>query len=299
MERQIGDSVLIGAVIRQILEGRDIPGTEHTHGNLVGDKEVDVADLSHGGLVGHAVLDQACVHLHSLQGILIVIAGLVLGIVDDIAAIAVDGVVITFLVGIGVAGQTVLGTIFLGQLRRDIVQSLPGPGLIGIGDARLVKHVLVVPEADRVIILGQRIGVTVILIQLHDLRIIIRQIGVLVLFDIIGQVEQDALIHILFGILRMHPEDIGHLTAGSACLQKCPVVVPVDDLDAHGDPAGRCPLVTDRLNALLLLGIPDIDHDLGHGGRLRAALLRGCLCLCRSRRALGLCLCTAAAGCSA
>ena len=59
----------------------------------------------------------------------------------------------------------------------------------------------------------------------------------------------------------MHPEDIRHSAAGSACFEKCPVVVPVDDFDLGRDSGFRGPFVHDLLKTCLLVGIPDIDRQ--------------------------------------
>ena len=81
------------------------------------------------------------------------------------------------------------------------MKGLPGPCLIGVSDPCLIEHVLIVPEADRIIVLGKGIGMAVILIQFHDFRVIITQIRVGVFLNVIRQIQKDSLVHVFLRIL--------------------------------------------------------------------------------------------------
>ena len=57
----------------------------------------------------------------------------------------------------------------------------------------------------------------------------------------------------------MHPEYVRHLSAGSACFKKCPVVIPVNDINFDLDAGFFRPLVCNLLQACELIVIPDVD----------------------------------------
>jgi len=68
-------------------------------------------------------------------------------------------------------------------------------------------------------------------IQIYDALVEFGHIRGIIFCDVVGEIQKDIIFHIHLGCVGMHPEDIRHRTAGCACFEERPVVVPVDDLD--------------------------------------------------------------------
>ena len=91
-----------------------------------------------------------------------------------------------------------------------------------------------------------------------DVRIIDAHINA-VFCNVIRQIQQDIIFHIDLRIVRMHPEYVCELSAGSARFEQCPVVVPVNNFYLDFGVAQSCPVIADFLNACLLVCVPDVD----------------------------------------
>ena len=89
----------------------------------------------------------------------------------------------------------------------------------------------------------------------------------LVLFNVVVELEEKVVLHVHLRGVAVHPENVGHCAAGSACLEERPVVVPVNNFDVGFNAGSFCPLVCDFLQTLLLVGVPDVN---GQGSSLFA-----------------------------
>ena len=125
-------------------------------------------------------------------------------------------------------------------------------------------------------ILGKRILMTIGIIKGNNAFIIVVQVDRVVSRNVIIQVQEQIILHVHLSSVGVHPEYIGHLSAGSACLKQCPVVVPVNNVDLNGNAGSSGPLVCDFLKACQLVVIPDVD-------------LKGSACACV--RGLSCCIC--------
>ena len=97
-------------------------------------------------------------------------------------------------------------------------------------------------------ILGQSEDLAVVTcVDRGDVRI--KSVHIYAVFcDVIRQIQQDIILHVDLSIIGMHPEHIRKLSAGSACFEQCPVVVPVNDFYFDFGVAKSCPVIADFLN---------------------------------------------------
>ena len=137
-------------------------------------------------------------------------------------------------------------------------------------------------------ILGQREDLAVFTcVDRGDVRIINAHINA-VFFDVVCQIQQDIIFHVDLCVIGMHPEYICEFSAGSARFKQCPVVIPVNNLDLNFGIAQSCPVITDFLDACLLVGVPDVDRQ--SAGRSRTGPRRtGISAGGRSRTAAAAC----------
>ena len=97
-------------------------------------------------------------------------------------------------------------------------------------------------------------------IQLGDAFVVLAHVDA-VFLNIRSEVEQQIIFHVHLHGVGMAPEHIGQLAAPGARFQQGPVVVPVDDFDLDRDAGNRGPVIGDLLQALLLVGVPNVHVD--------------------------------------
>ena len=253
------------------VERVDHPGALSDHTNLVGLEQGVGAGLGNNGLRS-AYGEELTHHFHARLRLVGTDLGALVIFAYHVAAVCVDQVVPTILVVGGVHRHAVdLALGIVGDLLSGIVHVFPCPLVGRILYAVLVKDRLVVEQRDGVMILRQSEDLAVGTgVQVLDALIVLGQIDGAVLLDIAGQVEQNVVLHVHLSGVGVHPEYVGHGTAGSACLEQCPVVIPVNNLYVDLDAGSLGPLVSDFLDTLLLVGVPDVDGD---GACLSAGVL--------------------------
>ena len=218
--------------------------------------------LSDERLRGKHVGAELADEFHRLLGVIVVPAGGLLVLTDDVTAEVIDDVEPAVLVVGGVHGRAVeLAVARFGDgLARGIVV-VPGPGLVRVRNAALVKDGLVVQQRDGVVILRHGVLLALVAVQLADALIIVLHLDNVGLFDVLGQVQQHVVLHVHLRGVGVHPEDVRQGAAGCAGLQQRPVLVPGDDLDVHVDAGLLGPQVGDGLQARELHIIPDLDFQ--------------------------------------
>ena len=182
---------------------------------------------------------------------------------DDLCAVVINQVVPAVLVVGGVHGHAVdLAVGAFGDGLGSLIHVFPGPVLGRILDLVLVEDGLVVEQGDGVVILRQGIDVAVGAgVELHDAVIVVCHVDGVVSVDVVVELQEKVVLHVHLGGVGVHPEYIGHLSAESAGFQKGPVVIPVNNLYVDLDAGSLGPLVSDFLDTLLLVGVPDVDGD--------------------------------------
>ena len=282
---------VVGALL-SIVEGVDHPGALQHHAYDTGHKHKIGICVSHQVLLRHGREKVVCQPCHSLDGLGIIHTGFLVVIRDELAAPAIDQVVPAVLAVVGVHRCAVYAVILAGfsDLGSRCCVVIPCPVVVGILNAVLVKNLLVVDHRDRVVILGQCVLVAIQVVDVYDAFIVIVEVDRVILCDIIVQIQEHVCSHILLCFVDVHPEYVGHLAAGSACFQKCPVLNPCDDVHLYLD-AGLCrPLICDLAKAFELVVVPDVDDKC-----LAGAV---CGCLCRCFRLSLFCCCAALCRCA-
>ena len=223
-------------MVLSFVECIDHPGTLCDHSAFAGHEQGICAGLCDNTLRGadrEELADHfhACLALVRTNGCALVIFG------DQLCAVIIDQVVPAVLVVGGIHSHAV--DIAVGSfcdLLGSFIHVIPCPLVCGIINAVLIKDSLVVQKCDGVMILGDREVLAVSSgVQIDDTLIVLAQIHGLVLFDIGIEIKQDVVLHVHLCCVGMHPEHIGHCAAGSACLEQCPVVIPVDNFDLGGN----------------------------------------------------------------
>ena len=110
-------------------------------------------------------------------------------------------------------------------------------------------------------VLRERILDAIALVQFNDAFIVIVKIDRIVSRNIIIQRKDQIIFHIHLRRVGVHPEHIRHLSAGSACFEQCPVVVPVDYIDGDIHAGFLRPGISDLLQPCQLVVIPDVYLD--------------------------------------
>ena len=164
-------------------------------------------------------------------------------ICDDLCAVIVDDVVPAVLV-VGCVDCVAVNAVSfacLCDLSSCVTDIFPCPVICRIVYAVLVEDSLVVQKSDCVMVLRKSILRTVVItvVQFDDAFIELGHVNCVIICNIIVEVEEQVVLHVHLSCVGVHPEDIRHLAAGSACLEECPVVVPVNDVDLDFD-AGLC-----------------------------------------------------------
>ena len=164
-------------------------------------------------------------------------------ICDDLCAVIVDDVVPAVLV-VGCVDCVAVNAVSfacLCDLSSCVTDIFPCPVICRIVYAVLVEDSLVVQKSDCVMVLRKSVLRTVVItvVQFDDAFIELGHVNCVIICNIIVEVEEQVVLHVHLSCVGVHPEDIRHLAAGSACLEECPVVVPVNDVDLDFD-AGLC-----------------------------------------------------------
>ena len=253
-----------------LVERVDHPGTLCDHSDKVGLEQRICTRLSYGclrscdceDLTHHFHAGLACI---GSDGCSLVV------VCDDLCAVVINQVVPAVLV-VGCVDGIAVNAVCCACFRDSsccIVNIFPCPVVCRSLYTVLIKDSLVVKKSDGVVILGKRILMTIGIIKGNNAFIIVVQVDRVVSRNVIIQIQEQIILHVHLSGVGVHPEYIGHLSAGSACLKQCPVVVPVNNVDLSGNAGSSGPLVCDLLQACQLVVIPDIDLK-------RAA----CACFC-------------------
>ena len=260
-----------------LVEGIDHPGALCDHSDQVGLEQGIRAGLSYRSLRSSDSEDLAD-HFHAGLACIGTDGRSLVIIRDDLCAVIIDEVVPAVLV-VGSVERIAVNAVrraCFRDLGSCVVDVFPCPVVCGSLYAVLVEDRLVVQKGDRIVVLGKRILMAAGLIQIHDAFIIVVQVDRVVCRDVIVQIQEQIVLHIHLRRVGVHPEYVGHLSAGSACFEQCPVVVPVNDVDLDSDTGFCGPCIRDLLNAGQLVVVPDVDLERSAGCIGRAGVSRGC-----------------------
>ena len=240
--------------------GQQVPAALQEHGALFREEGGAGRGLGKVGLVGAPVVAlEVHVVLHGLPGGLLVKAALGLVLGEDTAAVLIDEVVVAqLLVVVGhvavVAGGVVDGL-------RGLLQVIPGPGLVGVGHPGGVKHLLVVDQADVVLVLGHAVHPAVGALGVADGDLAV----VLLIGEQVGDVGQHAKFGVVQDLVGVHPEQIRQGVALGGGFQLGPILAPAGDLDLddHIWVDVGCVGIAHGLHAIPLAYVPDLEGQMG------------------------------------
>ena len=152
-----------------------------------------------------------------------------------------------------VEGGAVDALVLVGQLGGGVLELGPIPGIVRLGDAGGLEELGVVVQDDRLADPGQAPGLAVVLRRLEDRREVVVELGSRVGrvgFQLVGDVQQRALVGVARDVLLREPEEIGGGAAGERGLELGVVVGRAgfgNDLEGSGR---RIDLVDDALEFL-------------------------------------------------